>query len=59
MLIFHTLTSKEICIARGKGKKPNSLVADDNFELLAFPYLFQTGKFDYDIQRDIKLSPAK
>ena len=40
-------------------EKPNSLVADDNCELLAFPYLFQTEKFVYDFQRDTKLSPVK
>ena len=40
-------------------KKPNSLVADDNCELLAFLYLFPTGRFSCDIQRDIKSSPVK
>ena len=57
--ISNTSTSQEICIAPGEGKKPNSLVTDDNCELLAFPYLFPAGKFGYDIQRDTKLSSAK
>ena len=59
LLISQTLTSEEIVTAPGEGKNPNSLVADNNCELLAFPYLFPSGKFGYDIKRDIKLNPVK
>ena len=48
---------KKYALLQEKGKKPN--LADDNSELFAFPYSFPTGKFDYDIQHDIKLSPVK
>ena len=50
---------EEISIALDEGKKPNSLISDENCEALAFPYLFPTGKFGYNIQRDVKLSPVR
>ena len=46
-----------MCIAPGEGE--NSLVADDNCELLAFPYLFSKRKFGCNIQVDIRLIPIK
>ena len=57
--ISQTLTSEEIVTAPGEGKNPNSLVPKNNCELLAFPYLFPSGKFGCDIKRDIKLNPVK
>ena len=50
---------KKYALLKEKKKKPKPLVADDNCELLALPYLFPTRKFGYDFQRDIKLSSFK
>ena len=47
---------EEISIAPGERKKQSSLISNENCEALAFPYLFPTGKFRYNIQRDVKLS---
>ena len=38
---------------------PNSLLADESGEVLAFPYLFPTGKSGNNVQRINKLSPIK
>ena len=36
---------EEISIASGEGKKPNSLIFDEDCETLTFPYSFPSGKF--------------
>ena len=59
IFIPNILSIEEVCIAPGEGKKPNSLLLDENCEVLAFPYLFPTGKFGYNVQRANKLSPVK
>ena len=59
LLIPDIPSLKEISIAPGEGKKPNSLISDENCEALAFPYLFPTEEFGYNIQRDVKLSPVR
>ena len=46
-------------IAPGENKMPLSIISDENFELLAHPYLFPTGVLGYTYQRDISLSPSK
>ena len=50
---------EEICIAPGEGKISNSLLTDESSEVLAFLYLFPTGKVGYNVQRINKLSPIK
>ena len=50
---------EEICIASGEGKIPNSFLTDESCEVLAFPYLFPTGKCGYNVQRINKLSQIK
>ena len=50
---------EEICIASGEGKLPNSLLTDESSEVLAFSYLFPTGKFDRNVQQTNKLSLIK
>ena len=59
VLILDIPIPEEICIAPGEGKIPNSLLTDESCEVLAFSYLFQTGKFGYNVQRINKLSPIK
>ena len=59
ILIPHIPISEEICIAPCDGKKPNSFLADENYEVLVFPYLLLTGKFGHNIQQRYKSSPLK
>ena len=59
VLIPNTPLLEEANIAPGEGKKPNSLLTDENCEALAFQYLFPTGEYGYIVKRDIKVSPAK
>ena len=48
-----------ISIAPGESKKPLSLLAYEYCEKLSHPHLFRTGKFGYNINREISLSPVK
>ena len=50
---------KKSVLLLGKKKIPNSLLTDESCEVLAFQYLFPTGKFGYNIQPTYKLSPIK
>ena len=50
---------EEICTASGEGKIPNSLLTDESCKVLAFPYLFPTGKLGYNVQQINELSPIK
>ena len=59
LLIPDIPSLEEINIAPGKGKKPNSLIFDENCEALALPYLFPTWEFGYNIQCDAKLTPVR
>ena len=58
LLILDIPSLEEISIAPGEGKKPNSLISNENCKALAFPYLFPKWKFAY-IQCDVKLSSVK
>ena len=46
-------------IAPGEGKKPLSLLTDKFCEELAHPHLFPTGKFGFNVNRMIPLSPSR
>ena len=48
-----------INIAPGEGRTPIPIFSDDNCEEMAFPHLFPTGKFGYQVDRDINLSPVR
>ena len=49
---------KKITLCQVREKIADSLLTDENCKLLAFPYLFSTGKCGCNVQHDIKLSPA-
>ncbi len=56
----HNSTGREIFkIAPGEGKHLVSLMTDKLCEELSFPVLFPKGRFWYNVERDIKLSPIK
>ena len=55
----HSLTNEYIEIAPGEGKKPENIMLDKNCEELSFPHLLSKGKFGYQVERDVKLSPGK
>ena len=59
VLISDILIHEKICIAPEEEKIPNSLLTDESCEVLAFQYLFPTGKFGYNVQPTYKLSPIK
>ena len=46
-------------IAPGENRHPVSFMTDKQCEELAFPVLFPRGKFRYNADRDVKLSPVK
>ena len=46
-------------IAPGENKHPVSFMTDKQCEEPAFPALFPKGKFGYNADRDVKLSPVK
>ena len=48
-----------INIAPGQGTIPLPILSDSNCEELAHPHLFPTGKFGYQVQRDVPVSPVK
>ncbi|XP_066928764.1 uncharacterized protein [Clytia hemisphaerica] len=63
-LMSHTPTDAELdneilTLAPGQGKKPVSILHDENCEMLAHPHLFPKGQFGYKVERDVKLSPSK
>ena len=53
------INEENITVAPGEGLKPISILTDKHCEELAHPYLFPTGKFGYNIDREIYLSPVK
>ena len=53
------INEENITVAPGEGLKPISILTDKHCEELAHPYLFPTGKFGYNIDRPIYLSPVK
>ena len=46
-------------IAPGEGKHPVHFMTDKLCEEMAFPTLFPTRKFGFQVKRDVRLSPAK
>ena len=50
---------ENITVAPGEGLKPISILTDKHCEEFAHPYLFPTGKFCYNVDREIYLSPVK
>jgi cobalamin biosynthesis protein CobT len=46
-------------IAPGEGKRPISIMTDENCEEQSFPQLFPTGEFGFNVKRNVKLSPKK
>ena len=57
--IPYQINDDNIVIAPGQGKRPLSLINDENCEELAHPCLLPTGKFGFAADRVIKLSPVK
>ena len=63
-LMSHQPSDKEIdneiiSIAPGQGKKPVSILHDDNCEALAHPHLLPKGRFGYKDYREVPLSASK
>ena len=50
---------KEITIAPGDGEQPISVFNDKFCEELAHPHLFPSGRYGYQTEREIPLSPSK
>ena len=54
------LAGNEVCsIAPGEDKHPVHCMLDKHCEELAFPVLFPLGRFGYQVERAVKLSPTK
>ena len=53
------INEEDITIAPGEGIKPLSILTDKHCEELALPHLFPTGKFGYQVEREVPLSPIK
>ena len=49
---------QEITIAPGEGKQPISVLNEKFCEELAHPHLFPSGRYGYQIEREIPLSPS-
>ena len=53
-------TGNEVCsIAPGEGKHLVHFMQDKHCEELALPVLFPMGRFGYQVERRVKLSPTK
>ena len=48
-----------ITVTPGEEKTPLKIVGDRFYEELAHTYLFPTGKFGYQVAREVKLSSGK
>ena len=53
------INQRNITVAQGEGLKSISILKDKHCEELAHPYLFPSGKFGYNIDREIYLSPVR
>ena len=53
------INEEDITIAPGEGIKPLSILTDKHCEELAHPHLYPTGKFGYQVDREVPLSPIK
>ena len=58
-LSYEVVDDSNITIAPGENKEPLPVICDVDFEMLAHPFLFPTGKFGYTHTRDVKLNPCK
>ena len=60
-LDIYCIVANEIVLINNshKGHMPLSILNDCNWEELAHPHLFPTGKFCYQVQRDPALFPVK
>ena len=59
-LLLTQLAGNEVCsIAPGEGKHPVHFMQEKYCEELAFPVLFPMGRFGYQVERRVKLSPTK
>ena len=54
-----SLSNEYIEVEPGEDKIPQNILRDTNCEVLAFPTLLCTGKYGYDVDREIRLSPVK
>ena len=53
------LAGNEVCsIAQGEGKHPVHFMQDKHCEKLAFPVLVVMGRFGYQVERGVELSPT-
>ena len=59
MLTSYLPTTKELNIAHGKEKHPNSIFTSKNYEELAFPYILNYGHLGCIVEKNVILSPAK
>ena len=56
----HVSSGNEIySIAPGEGKHPIHFMKEKYCEELAFPTLFPTGQFGYQVERDVPILPVK
>ncbi|XP_078621267.1 uncharacterized protein LOC144887742 [Branchiostoma floridae x Branchiostoma japonicum] len=48
-----------MCVAPGEGKKPISVFQEVGGEAMSFPVQFPTGKFSFNDDRDVRITPSK
>ncbi|XP_078579125.1 uncharacterized protein LOC144863641 isoform X1 [Branchiostoma floridae x Branchiostoma japonicum] len=48
-----------MCVAPGEGNKPISVFQEVGGEAMSFPVQFPTGKFSFNDDRDVRITPSK
>ncbi|XP_078688663.1 uncharacterized protein LOC144920377 isoform X2 [Branchiostoma floridae x Branchiostoma belcheri] len=48
-----------LCVAPGEGKEPVSVFQEVGGEAMSFPVQFPTGKFSFNDERDVRITPSK
>ncbi|KAI8513472.1 hypothetical protein Bbelb_101110 [Branchiostoma belcheri] len=48
-----------LCVAPGEGEKPVSVFQEVGGEAMSFPVQFPTGKFSFNDDRDVRITPSK
>ncbi|XP_078596399.1 uncharacterized protein LOC144873191 isoform X1 [Branchiostoma floridae x Branchiostoma japonicum] len=48
-----------MCVAPGEGSKPISVFQEVGGEAMSFPVQFPTGKFSFNVDRDVRITPSK
>ncbi|XP_078582369.1 uncharacterized protein LOC144865469 isoform X1 [Branchiostoma floridae x Branchiostoma japonicum] len=48
-----------MCVAPGEGNKPISVFQEVGGEAMSFPVQFPTGKFSFNVDRDVRITPSK